>query len=60
MLAGTIRLLVVLVGGLWLVGIGAPAWMLFALVGVAMAVYGGATAFFVWIAVWGPQRAAVR
>jgi len=55
-LAGTVRLLVVLVGGLWLVSTNAPTWQLFALVGVAMAVYGVATAFSLWIADWGPQR----
>ena len=57
-LAGTVRLLVVLIGGLWLVSMNAPAWQLFALVGVAMAVYGVATAFSLWIADWGPQRSA--
>jgi putative MATE family efflux protein len=57
-LAGTARLLVVLVGGIWLVSVNAPAWQLFALVGVAMAVYGAATAFSVWIGDWGPQRRA--
>ena len=59
-LAGTVRLLVVLVGGVWLVSMNAPAWQLFALVGVAMAVYGAATAFSLWIADWGPQRVAAR
>lgn len=59
-LAGTVRLLVVLVGGLWLVSMNAPAWQLFALVGVGMAVYGAATAFSLWIADWGPQRIATR
>ncbi|MBN9279846.1 MAG: MATE family efflux transporter [Hyphomicrobium sp.] len=57
-LAGTARLLVVLIGGMWLVSVNAPAWQLFALVGVAMAVYGAATAFSVWIVDWGPQRRA--
>ncbi|WP_072391867.1 MATE family efflux transporter [Hyphomicrobium sp. CS1BSMeth3] len=57
-LAGTARLLVVLIGGIWLVSANAPAWQLFALVGVAMAVYGAATAFSVWIVDWGPQRRA--
>ncbi|MBN9265197.1 MAG: MATE family efflux transporter, partial [Hyphomicrobium sp.] len=57
-LAGTARLLVVLIGGIWLVSVNAPAWQLFALVGVAMAVYGAATAFSVWIVDWGPQRRA--
>ncbi len=55
-LAGTIRLVVVLIGGLWLVNIDAQPWMLFALVGVAMAIYGLASAFSLWIADWGPQR----
>ena len=55
-LAGTVRLLVVLIGGVWLVSMKAEAWQLFALVGVAMAVYGAATAFSLWIADWGPQR----
>jgi putative MATE family efflux protein len=57
-LAGTARLLVVLIGGFWLVNAGAPAWMLFALVGIAMAVYGVASAFSLWIVDWGPQRRA--
>ncbi len=57
-LAGTARLLVVLIGGMWLVSVNAPAWQLFALVGIAMAVYGAATAFSVWIVDWGPQRRA--
>jgi putative MATE family efflux protein len=55
-LAGTVRLLVVLIGGVWLVSMNAQAWQLFALVGIAMAVYGVATAFSLWVAVWGPQR----
>ena len=57
-LAGTVRLLVVLIGGLWLVGTNAPAWQVFALVGAAMAVYGAATALSLWIADWGPQKHA--
>jgi putative MATE family efflux protein len=57
-LAGTARLLVVLIGGIWLVSMNAPAWQLFALVGVAMAVYGAATAFSLWVADWEPQRRA--
>jgi putative MATE family efflux protein len=57
-LAGTVRLLVVLVGGLWLVSMNAPAWQLFALVGVAMAVYGAATAFSLWVADWRPPPRA--
>ena len=54
-LAGTVRLVFVLIGGLWLVNIGAQPWMLFALVGVAMAIYGAATAFSLWIVDWGPK-----
>lgn len=57
-LAGTARLFVILVGGLWLVSMNAAAWQLFALVGAAMAVYGAATAFSVWVVDWGPQRRA--
>ena len=37
---GTARLLLVAVGGWWLVSIDAPAWTLFALVGAAMVVFG--------------------
>ena len=52
-LAGTIRLLMVCVGGWWLVSIDAPAWTLFALVGAAMVVFGLATALSVRLARWG-------
>jgi Na+-driven multidrug efflux pump len=52
-LAGTIRLLMVCVGGWWLVSIDAPAWTLFALVGAAMVVFGLATAISVRLARWG-------
>jgi putative MATE family efflux protein len=52
-LAGTGRLLIVGIGGLWLASIGAPAWTLFALVGVAMVVFGLSTAASVWLTRWG-------
>jgi len=52
-LAGTARLLLVGVGGWWLASSGAPAWALFALVGVAMAVYGLGTALAIRVTRWG-------
>lgn len=52
-LAGTARLLLVALGGWWLVSTGAAAWTLFALVGAAMVVFGLATAASVRLARWG-------
>jgi hypothetical protein len=52
-LAGTVRLLMVGVGGWWLASSGAPAWTLFALVGAAMAVFGLGTALSVRMTYWG-------
>jgi putative MATE family efflux protein len=52
-IAGTIRLVIVALGGWWLAAIGAPAWALFALVGVAMVAYGLATVLFVRFTRWG-------
>jgi len=57
-LAATLRLAVVAGIGAWLGARGAPAWQLFALVGVAMAVYGLATAASIKITRWGPRRVA--
>ena len=51
-LAGTIRLLLVAVGGWWLAASGAPAWALFALVGTAMAVFGLSTVLSVRLTRW--------
>jgi Na+-driven multidrug efflux pump len=51
--AGTIRLLMVGLGGWWLVSQNAPAWTLFALVGAAMVVFGTATVLSVKFARWG-------
>ena len=52
-LAGTGRLLLVGLGGWWLVSIDAPAWALFALVGAAMVVFGLGVAASVWLTRWG-------
>ncbi|MDP1868405.1 MAG: MATE family efflux transporter [Bradyrhizobium sp.] len=52
-LAGTGRLLLVALGGWWLVSIDAPAWMLFALVGAAMVLFGVGVAAAVWLTRWG-------
>jgi Na+-driven multidrug efflux pump len=52
-LAGTARLLLVGVGGWWLVSSGAPAWALFALVGAAMVVYGLGTVLAIKVTRWG-------
>jgi len=52
-LAGTLRLLMVGLGGWWLVSIDAPAWTLFALVGAAMVVFGLGTALSIRLTRWG-------
>ncbi len=52
-LASTLRLLTVAIGGWWLASSDAPAWMLFALVGGAMTVFGCATAAAVHLTRWG-------
>jgi putative MATE family efflux protein len=51
-LAGTLRLLLVGIGGSWLASIGAEAWTLFALVGVAMVAFGLSCAFSILLAHW--------
>jgi putative MATE family efflux protein len=52
-LAGTLRRAIIVLGG-WLLAVNdAPAWALFALVSVAMVVYGLSTALFVQRARWG-------
>jgi putative MATE family efflux protein len=51
-LAGTIRLVLVAVGGWWLASSGAPAWTLFALVGTAMVVFGLVTALSIRLTRW--------
>ena len=56
-LAGTVRLLVVALGGLWLAASAAPVWALFALVGAAMAASGLCVAAVVYLTPWGAPRA---
>jgi len=51
-LAGTIRLALVAIGGWWLAASGAPAWTLFALVGAAMVVFGLSTVLSVRLTRW--------
>jgi putative MATE family efflux protein len=51
-LAGTIRLWVVLAGGLWLTASAAPVWTLFALVGASMAAFGLGIAAAVYLTPW--------
>jgi Na+-driven multidrug efflux pump len=51
-LAGTIRLWVVLAGGLWLAAGTAPLWGLFVLIGAAMAAFGLAVAAAVYWTPW--------
>jgi len=52
-LASTVRLLTVGIGGWWLASINAPAWTLFALVGAAMIVFGLSTVASVGLTRWG-------
>ena len=51
-LAGTIRLILVALGGWVLSATGAPAWTLFALVGTAMVVFGFSTALSIRLTRW--------
>jgi MATE family, multidrug efflux pump len=51
-LAGTVRLWVILVGGLWLGASAAPVWAVFALVGASMTAFGLAIAAAVYLARW--------
>jgi len=50
--AGTLRLLVVAVGGWLLASWQSPAWMIFALVGAGMAVYGLSTVLIIKMTPW--------
>ena len=52
-MAGTLRLVVVIVGGWWLISTQAPAWTMFALISAAMLLYGVCTALFVHWTPWG-------
>jgi Na+-driven multidrug efflux pump len=55
-LAATLRLLIVGLGGSWLVAHGASAWQLFALSAAAIVVYGAASALVLRFSRWGPAR----
>lgn len=52
-LAGTLRLVFVAAGGVFLAWLQAPSWTIFALVGCGMAVYGLSTLFIVRSTDWG-------
>jgi putative MATE family efflux protein len=56
-LAGTIRLVIVIAGGLWLTSRNAPQWTMFVVVALSMVAYGVSTAGFIWITPWGRQVA---
>ena len=51
-LAGTVRLWVIAVGGWWLMASDAPAWSLFALVGASMTAFGLCIAAAVYLTPW--------
>ena len=51
-LASTLRLVMVGIGGGWLASIHAPAWTLFALVGAAMIAFGLSTAASIRLTHW--------
>ena len=54
-LAATVRLVVISLGGWWLTTSGAPAWTIFALVSLSMVAYGTATAAAVYVTPWGDR-----
>jgi len=54
-LAGTLRLAIVAVGGVWLLREGASAIDMFTLVGVAMGVYGVASGLAMYWTSWAPR-----
>ena len=54
-LAATVRLGVIALGGWWLASIAAPAWAIFALVSVSMVAYGAATVAAVYFTPWGER-----
>jgi hypothetical protein len=51
-LAGSVRLAVIAVGGWWLAIAQAPAWSVFALAGAALTAYGIATVLAVYLVPW--------
>ncbi|MFZ0852583.1 MAG: MATE family efflux transporter, partial [Hyphomicrobiaceae bacterium] len=54
-LAGSVRLLMIAMGGWWLAVSQAPAWSVFALAGAALAAYGIATVLAVYLVPWGKR-----
>lgn len=54
-MAGSLRLLVIVLGGWWLTASQSPVWTVFALVGVALAAYGIATALSIYFTSWGTR-----
>ena len=58
-LAGTARFWVIAVGGWWLTASDAPAWSLFALVGVSMTAFGFCIAAAVYLTPWGTRDRAL-
>jgi putative MATE family efflux protein len=59
-LAGTARLLVVVVGGWWLLAIQAPAWCFFALLSASMIAYGVTAGIAMRISSWQPSLPTAR
>jgi MATE family, multidrug efflux pump len=57
-LSGTVRLLVIALGGWALTANAAPAWSLFALVAVSMVAFGLSVAAAVYLTPWGPPAPA--
>lgn len=55
-LAGTTRLVIMMLGGWWLATIGAPLWQYFALVAAGMVVYGSFAGTAVYLANWAQPR----
>lgn len=58
LLAGTLRLVVIAIGGAALIAVSAPSWALFALVAGGMVIMGTVTAAFIWFTPWGPVKTA--
>ena len=54
-LAGSVRLLMIAMGGWWLAASQAPAWSVFVLAGAALAAYGLATVLAVYLVPWGKR-----
>lgn len=59
-LAGTVRLAVIAVGGWAILRLSGPASWLFVLVGLAMLAYGAAMALSLWLTSWNAEPASAR